>query len=116
MPMNILSPEQKETLAARTAFHRWGRPEEVAGPALLLASEAGSYITGAVLVVDGGALGKGVLTASEIRKPRFCQVTAVARQSRIPGPCIACWPHGVTSHTARIPRRGRIAQRTGNHR
>ena len=58
MPMNILSPEQKETLAARTAFHRWGRPEEVAGPALLLASEAGSYITGAVLVVDGGALAR----------------------------------------------------------
>jgi NAD(P)-dependent dehydrogenase (short-subunit alcohol dehydrogenase family) len=58
MPMTILSPEQKEALAARTAFHRWGRPEEVAGPALLLASEAGSYITGAVLVVDGGALAR----------------------------------------------------------
>jgi NAD(P)-dependent dehydrogenase (short-subunit alcohol dehydrogenase family) len=58
MPMHILTPEQKEALAARTAFHRWGRPEEVAGPALLLASEAGSYITGAVLVVDGGALAR----------------------------------------------------------
>ncbi len=58
MPMAILSPEQKEALAARTAFNRWGRPEEVAGPALLLASEAGSYITGTVLVVDGGALAR----------------------------------------------------------
>jgi NAD(P)-dependent dehydrogenase (short-subunit alcohol dehydrogenase family) len=58
MPMSILSPEQQDALAARTAVNRWGRPEELAGPALLLASEAGSYITGTVLVVDGGALAK----------------------------------------------------------
>ena len=44
--------------AARTAVDRWGRPEELAGPALLLASEAGSYITGTVLVVDGGAMAR----------------------------------------------------------
>ena len=58
MPMSILSPEQQDVLAARTALGRWGQPEELAGPALLLASEAGSYITGTVLVVDGGALAK----------------------------------------------------------
>jgi NAD(P)-dependent dehydrogenase (short-subunit alcohol dehydrogenase family) len=58
MPMSILSPEQQAALAARTAVNRWGRPEELAGPALLLASEAGSYITGTVLVVDGGSLAK----------------------------------------------------------
>jgi NAD(P)-dependent dehydrogenase (short-subunit alcohol dehydrogenase family) len=55
MPMSILSEEQKKALAARTAMNRWARPEELAGPALLLASEAGSFITGSVLVVDGGA-------------------------------------------------------------
>ncbi len=55
MPMSILSPEQQAALGARTALGRWGRPEELAGPALLLASEAGSYITGTVIVVDGGA-------------------------------------------------------------
>ncbi len=58
MPMSILSPEQQAALGARTAMNRWGRPEELAGPALLLASEAGSYITGTVLVVDGGTMAK----------------------------------------------------------
>jgi NAD(P)-dependent dehydrogenase (short-subunit alcohol dehydrogenase family) len=58
MPMSILSKDQQNQLASRTAFNRWARPEELAGPALLLATEAGSYITGTVLVVDGGALAR----------------------------------------------------------
>ncbi len=56
MPMSILSQQQQDTFAARTALNRWGKPDELAGPALLLASDAGSYITGTCLVVDGGLM------------------------------------------------------------
>ena len=58
LPGTILTDQQKKALADRTALGRWGDPRELAGPALLLASEAGSYITGEVLVVDGGSLVK----------------------------------------------------------
>jgi len=58
MPMSILSKEQQDTLAQRTAIGRWGTPEEIAGPALMLASEAGRFITGTCLLVDGGALAR----------------------------------------------------------
>ncbi|MGA7213046.1 MAG: SDR family oxidoreductase [Terrimicrobiaceae bacterium] len=50
--------EARQKFADRTALGRWGDPDELAGPVLLLASEAGSYITGACLVVDGGAIVK----------------------------------------------------------
>jgi NAD(P)-dependent dehydrogenase (short-subunit alcohol dehydrogenase family) len=58
LPGSLLSDEEKQVFASRTALGRWGDPRELAGPALMLASEAGSYITGAVLVVDGGTLCK----------------------------------------------------------
>lgn len=58
LPGNLLSTEEKQGFAKRTALGRWGDPRELAGPALLLASEAGSYITGTTLVVDGGTLTK----------------------------------------------------------
>jgi len=38
----------------RTPLRRWGKPEELAGAALFLASPAASYVNGHLLVVDGG--------------------------------------------------------------
>ncbi len=58
LPMSLLSKEQQDVFAQRTILGRWGQPEELIGPALLFASEAGSYITGTTLVVDGGCLTK----------------------------------------------------------
>ncbi|MDB5312534.1 MAG: fabG 10 [Gemmataceae bacterium] len=54
MPMSVLSDAEKRAFADRTALGRWAQPRELVGPVLMLCSEAGSYVTGQVLVVDGG--------------------------------------------------------------
>ncbi len=47
-------PEFSGWVAERTPLGRWGRPEEIGAPAVFLASEAGSYVNGHLLTVDGG--------------------------------------------------------------
>jgi NAD(P)-dependent dehydrogenase (short-subunit alcohol dehydrogenase family) len=46
----------------RTPMQRFGKPEELIGAAVLLASDAASYITGQAIAVDGGFLASGVNT------------------------------------------------------
>jgi NAD(P)-dependent dehydrogenase (short-subunit alcohol dehydrogenase family) len=48
------NPEFNKTVLSSIPLGRWGQPEDVAAAALFLCSPAASFITGAVLVVDGG--------------------------------------------------------------
>jgi NAD(P)-dependent dehydrogenase (short-subunit alcohol dehydrogenase family) len=49
-------PDWYEAYATKGALGRWAQPEEMAGGIVYLASPAGSFVTGSLLVVDGGWL------------------------------------------------------------
>ena len=49
-------PEMEKALMSEIPLDRWGRPEEIAGLAVYLASEEAAYVTGATYFIDGGML------------------------------------------------------------
>jgi NAD(P)-dependent dehydrogenase (short-subunit alcohol dehydrogenase family) len=50
----VLTPERVEQIMGHTPMKRFGKAEELSGVTLLLASNAGSFITGVEILVDGG--------------------------------------------------------------
>jgi L-rhamnose 1-dehydrogenase len=52
---DLADPDKRERMAARVPLGRLGEPDDLAGPIVFLASDMARYITGAALLVDGGA-------------------------------------------------------------
>lgn len=50
----IADPVRNQAIMARIPAGRWGKPEDVGGPAVFLASAASDYVHGQILCVDGG--------------------------------------------------------------
>jgi len=50
----VIADDMKELMLANTPLGRFGRPEDVAGAVRFLCSDAAAFITGEVLLVDGG--------------------------------------------------------------
>ena len=51
-------PDRSKAILDRIPQGRWGNPEDFKGPAVFLSSEAASYVNGAILLVDGGWMGR----------------------------------------------------------
>ena len=48
------NPELAKTFVAHTPLGRAGKPEDIVGPAIFLASDLSAYVTGSIVMVDGG--------------------------------------------------------------
>jgi 2-deoxy-D-gluconate 3-dehydrogenase len=52
------NPDRNQAILARIPSDRWGTPNDFKGPAVFLASDAANYVSGEILVVDGGWMGR----------------------------------------------------------
>ena len=55
-PLRVSGNPFNEFILAKTPAHRWGKTEDLMGPAVFLASDASNFVNGHVLYVDGGIL------------------------------------------------------------
>ncbi|MEM9984140.1 MAG: SDR family oxidoreductase [Bacteroidota bacterium] len=52
------NPERADSILARIPAGRWGEPEDFKGPTVFLASDASNYMSGSIMLVDGGWMGR----------------------------------------------------------
>jgi 2-deoxy-D-gluconate 3-dehydrogenase len=52
------NPIRNEAILSRIPIDRWGTPNDFKGPAVFLASDASNYVSGEILLVDGGWMGR----------------------------------------------------------
>ena len=52
------NPERNEAILGRIPAGRWGQPDDFKGPIVFLSSSASDYVSGEILVVDGGWMGR----------------------------------------------------------
>ena len=93
-PTDMISGVPLPTTAESTALRRWGRQDDAAGMAIFLASRAGSFVTGAILALDGGMYSVGSYWSSATgaggstrrRVARTSPERALTRSSRMVQP------------------------------
>jgi len=54
------NPKKNKERLSRMIINRWGRPEDIIGAAIFLASNASGYVTGSDILVDGGWVARGL--------------------------------------------------------
>lgn len=52
------NPERNSAIISRIPKGRWGTPDDFKGVVVFLASEASSYVSGEIICVDGGWMGR----------------------------------------------------------
>jgi NAD(P)-dependent dehydrogenase (short-subunit alcohol dehydrogenase family) len=52
----VEDPARSAPILSRTPMNRWGRPDDIGGVVVFLASDAARFVTGAIIPVDGGYL------------------------------------------------------------